>query len=47
VCRPSAQYSSKFERTAYSGESTTETRSAISSTFHNVVEKRKPYRFKN
>jgi hypothetical protein len=38
VRRPSAQYTSNFERTICSGENTTESRSAISSTFHNVVQ---------
>jgi hypothetical protein len=47
VRRLSAQYTSKFERTVGSGENTTESRSAISSTFHNVAENRNPYESKN
>jgi hypothetical protein len=47
VRRPFAQYTSNFETTACSGEKTTESHSAISSTFHNDVKKQNPYRFKN
>jgi hypothetical protein len=45
--RSSAQYTSNFEKTVCSGEKTMESRSAISSTFLTVVEKRNLYRFKN
>jgi len=47
VRRSSAQYTSNFEKTVCSGEKTMESRSAISSTFLTVVEKRNLYRFKN
>jgi len=47
VHRPSVQHTSNFERTVHSGENTMELRSAISSTFHNVVEKQNSHRFKN
>jgi hypothetical protein len=47
VRRLSAQYTSDFEKIVYSGQNTTISRSAISSTFHNVLKKRNPYRFKN
>jgi len=47
VRRPSAQYTSNYERKVCSGKNTTESRSVISSAFHNVVDKRNPYRFKN
>jgi hypothetical protein len=36
-----------ISRTVFTAESTTESRSAISHTFHNVVEKRNPCQSKN
>jgi len=46
VRRRSAQYKSNFERTVRRGENTTESHSAISSTFHTDMEKRNPHQSK-
>jgi hypothetical protein len=42
-----AQYTSNVEKTVSITENTTESRSSINNMFHNVVEKRNPYEFKN
>jgi uncharacterized protein len=42
-----AQYTSNVERTVCKDENTTESRSSIKNTFHNVVEKRNPYQYEN
>jgi len=48
VCaEPYGQYTSEFERTVSTTENTTESRSAISNTFHNDMEKRNPYQSKS
>jgi hypothetical protein len=48
VCaEPCAQYTSNVEKTVFITENTTESRSSVNNMFHNVVEKRKPYEFKN
>jgi hypothetical protein len=48
VCaKPYAQYKSNVQKTIYTIENTTKSRSYITNTFHNVVEKRNPYQSKN
>jgi len=48
VCaEPYAQYTSKIERTVCTIENTTESRSAILNTFHNVTEKPNPHQSKS
>jgi len=38
---------SNVEKTVFATANTTESRSSMTNTFHNVVEKRNPYEFKN
>jgi hypothetical protein len=48
VCaEPHAQDTSNVERTVCTTENTTESRSAISNTFYNDMEKRNPYQSKS
>jgi hypothetical protein len=47
VRRPSAKYISNFERAVYSRENIIQSRSSITNTFQNVVEKQNPYKSRN